>query len=96
MAKYNTLLQTLERGQGSKLWFNSQTFLHSELYQLFTKFQMIRTPNCQALVLVIAYSENKSIVQYLLLVNEVQAADLVSRPPADSKQQLGMVVNLYL
>ena len=37
--------------------------------------------------ILIGYSENKSTAQYLLLVNEAQAAVLVPRPPADSKQQ---------
>ena len=31
----------------------------------------------------IGCSENKSVVQYLLLVNEAQAAVVVPRPPAD-------------
>ena len=31
-------------------------------------------------------SKNKSIVQYLLLGNEIQAAILVPQPPAASKQ----------
>ena len=35
----------------------------------------------------IGHSEDKSIAQHLLLVNEAEAAVLVLRPPADSKQQ---------
>ena len=37
-------------------------------------------------VFTIGYSENKSIAQYFLLVNEAQVAVLVPRPPADLKQ----------
>ena len=32
------------------------------------------------------YSENESIAEYLLLVNEAQTAVLIPQPPADSNQ----------
>ena len=44
----------------------------------------------------IGYSENKSIAQYFPLVNEAQAAVLVLRPPADSKNnKLEAMVTWY-
>ena len=45
----------------------------------------------------IGYSENKSIAQYLLLVNEARAAVLVPRPPeVQNDSKLEAVVDLFL